>query len=487
MLRRWCQPSVADCLWPSAGIPAPKGSGGRQQRASSRFAATARCRLHIAGGGCRSAAGQLAVWPWGPAAILPPPVDGCVISDQQGFGLLRVQLAAFLEFGGEGRFIQGTPYRGGDAVDVASFVGRHACAGRASDRVRYSEQLGGAVRLAGQCLCAGQAGERLCHGPRVTKFPCGGETLQVQSARGRRVTALLGDEAEFGQGDRARRVRFRADPPTRLQHVAHVVFGDIELAFAAGGQTESYLGEDLPGLVALFGRQARSPFEELSSLGQVPGVQRAPAQPRQRIGGLWSPVAAFVAPSHSVACSCPHRSPSSRNIAKLCWASRCTAARSPRTIACLARVLSAAAIPHRSPIAWKPASARPTIASPADGSPKSDATKPWNHSAAARMRGSSIPPRASGAVACSPVSIAKPACQAMAVASALADPWPRARAPPSARRASLSRPRRNQYHASALTIRIAAEASLSWIAESSELRRFAVSTSRRRSQCRWSW
>ena len=71
-----------------------------------------------------------------------------------------------------------------------------------------------------------------------------------------------------------------------LQHVAHVGFGDVELALPARRLAEAQLREDLPGLVALLGRQPHAPFEELAGLGQVTGLQRAPAQPRQGIGRL---------------------------------------------------------------------------------------------------------------------------------------------------------------------------------------------------------
>src|SRR5215475_2804397 len=64
-------------------------------------------------------------------------------------------------------------------------------------------------------------------------------------------------------------------------------FGYFELALSARCLAESYLREDLPGLVALLDREAHGPFEELAGLGQVTGLHRAPAQPRQSIGGLW--------------------------------------------------------------------------------------------------------------------------------------------------------------------------------------------------------
>src|SRR5262249_16767162 len=64
-------------------------------------------------------------------------------------------------------------------------------------------------------------------------------------------------------------------------------FGYFELALSARCLAESYLREDLPGLVALLGRKAHGPFEELAGLGQVTGPHRAPAQPRQSIGRLW--------------------------------------------------------------------------------------------------------------------------------------------------------------------------------------------------------
>jgi hypothetical protein len=52
--------------------------------------------------------------------------------------------------------------------------------------------------LAAECLCTGQAGECLRHSLLVTESLRGVEGLQVPCARGRRVAALLGDEAEFG-------------------------------------------------------------------------------------------------------------------------------------------------------------------------------------------------------------------------------------------------------------------------------------------------
>ena len=50
-----------------------------------------------------------------------------------------------------------------------------------------------------------------------------------------------------------------------------------------------------------------------------------------------SPADAAAAPSHSMACSCPQRSPSSRNSSRLCWASRCTVAGSPSSTPRLSR------------------------------------------------------------------------------------------------------------------------------------------------------
>ena len=72
----------------------------------------------------------------------------------------------------------------------------------------------------------------------------------------------------------------------RAQHVANVGFGDVEPALPARRLAEAELREDVPRQVALLGRQAHGPFEELAGLGQVTGVQRAPAQPRQGIGRL---------------------------------------------------------------------------------------------------------------------------------------------------------------------------------------------------------
>ena len=48
--------------------------------------------------------------------------------------------------------------------------------------------------MAAECLGTGQAGECLRHGLRVTEFLRGGEGLQVQCVRGRRIAALLGED-----------------------------------------------------------------------------------------------------------------------------------------------------------------------------------------------------------------------------------------------------------------------------------------------------
>ena len=64
------------------------------------------------------------------------------------------------------------------------------------------------------------------------------------------------------------------------------VSASSSLPSPAGRLAEAQLREDLPGLVALLGREPHAPFQELASLGQVTGPQRAPAQPRQRVGGL---------------------------------------------------------------------------------------------------------------------------------------------------------------------------------------------------------
>ena len=108
----------------------------------------------------------------------------------------------------------------------------------------------------------------------------------MPGARGGRVAAVLGDEAEFGQRDGAGHVWFGADPLACAQDVADVGFGVVELALPAGCLAEAQLREDLPGLVALPGREPQAPFQELARLSQVTGPQRAPAQPRQRVGGL---------------------------------------------------------------------------------------------------------------------------------------------------------------------------------------------------------
>ena len=108
----------------------------------------------------------------------------------------------------------------------------------------------------------------------------------MPGARAGRVAALLGDEAELGQRDGAGHVWFGADPLARAQHIAYVGFGDVEPALPARRLAEAELREDVPRQVALLGRQAHGTFEELAGLGQVTGVQRAPAQPRQGIGRL---------------------------------------------------------------------------------------------------------------------------------------------------------------------------------------------------------
>src|SRR5437763_5054113 len=157
---------------------------------------------------------------------------------------------------------------------------------RAPRRVRRSEQLGSPIWPAGECVRPGQADKRLRHDLWVTELLRGGEALDMPGARAGRVAALLGDEAEFGQRDGAGHVWFGAYPLARAQHVAYVGFGVVELAFAAGRLAEAQLREDLPGLVALLGREPHAPFQELAGLAQVTGPQRAPAQPRQRVGGL---------------------------------------------------------------------------------------------------------------------------------------------------------------------------------------------------------
>jgi hypothetical protein len=95
------------------------------------------------------------------------------------------------------------PRHGGDARDVGAGVGtvagRRAGTRRAPRRVRRSEQPGGPIWLAAECVRPGQAGERLRHGLWVTELLRGGEALDMPGARAGRVAALLGDEAELGQ------------------------------------------------------------------------------------------------------------------------------------------------------------------------------------------------------------------------------------------------------------------------------------------------
>jgi hypothetical protein len=52
-------------------------------------------------------------------------------------------------------------------------------------------------------------------------------------------------------------------------------FGVVELALPAGRLAEAQLREDLPGLVALLGREPQAPFQELARLSQVTGPQRS--------------------------------------------------------------------------------------------------------------------------------------------------------------------------------------------------------------------
>ena len=105
-------------------------------------------------------------------------------------------------------------------------------------------------------------------------------------ARDLRVAAVLGDKAEFGQRDGPGQVRFGGDPPARVQHAVEVGFGDVEIALPARGLAEAEFREDVTGLVALLGGKAHGALQELSGLGQITGLQRAPAQPRQSIGRL---------------------------------------------------------------------------------------------------------------------------------------------------------------------------------------------------------
>jgi hypothetical protein len=65
-----------------------------------------------------------------------------------------------------------------------------------------------------------------------------------------------------------------------------VGLGNVEIALMARRLAEAELREDVPGLVALLGREAHGPFEELAGPGQVTGLQRAPAEPRQGVGRL---------------------------------------------------------------------------------------------------------------------------------------------------------------------------------------------------------
>jgi hypothetical protein len=51
--------------------------------------------------------------------------------------------------------------------------------GRVPRRVRRSEQPGGPVGLAAECVCPGQAGESLRHRLRVTECLRGGEALDM--------------------------------------------------------------------------------------------------------------------------------------------------------------------------------------------------------------------------------------------------------------------------------------------------------------------
>ena len=65
------------------------------------------------------------------------------------------------------------------ALASAPAPGGWLAPGRAPRRVRRSEQPGGPVGLAAECVRPGQAGERLRHGLRVTEFLRGGEALDM--------------------------------------------------------------------------------------------------------------------------------------------------------------------------------------------------------------------------------------------------------------------------------------------------------------------
>jgi len=138
-----------------------------------------------------------------------------------------------LELGGEHILAQRLPCRRGDALDVGAVTGPDAGISLTPGRVRRSEQPGGPAGPAVECVRAGQAGEGLGHGLRIPEFLRGGEALKVPCARLGLIAALLGDEAELGQGDGPGHVRFGAGPVAGLHHVAYVGFGLSELAFPA--------------------------------------------------------------------------------------------------------------------------------------------------------------------------------------------------------------------------------------------------------------
>lgn len=96
-----------------------------------------------------------------------------------GGRLLGSEPAAVAELGGERGLAQPLPGHGGDPRDVGAVAGLEAVTGKAPGRVRRSEQPGGPVMLTAECLCAGQAGKRLCHRMRVTEFLRGGQAFQM--------------------------------------------------------------------------------------------------------------------------------------------------------------------------------------------------------------------------------------------------------------------------------------------------------------------
>jgi hypothetical protein len=283
-------------------------------------------------------------------------------------------------------------------------------------------------------------------------------------------------------------------------------FGRLEVAFPARYLAEAQLREDLAGLVVLPGRQAQGPFEELASLGQVTGSQRAAAQPRQGVGRLRPQAEVFGhAQAVPVQLAGLRQVPGGRRggaepfgglqlppavaeLAEYHQALLGVAARGGR-VAADHRQLGAGTQGRRdAPPVTERAEARQRLADRGLGHGRvvevggDERAEPLQRGPDDRVVDAVGARRGHGF----PGENRETAAPGQPAVEPAAGSWPRARASSSARLACVSRPRRNQYQARALTIRRAAPASPSWTAEPSELRRLAVSASRRLSQDRWS-